>query len=121
MPKQVFSAILVMDSRKMVRAMRSQNPILTGWSRLYQAGPYYLDMSFKPEPEGLRLLGMVASTKIKAFGDAQIRLRQDDGNWIENPLESSGRFAVSVDQDQSCCLEVQIGQDVISLSNLDLN
>lgn len=120
MSRRLFSAILVMDSRKMVRALRSQNPPLSGWSRLYQAGPYYLDMSFKPETEGIRVLGQVASTKAKEFAEAPIRLYQDGGESLEGILEPTGRFAFSLAQTLPCCLEVEIGQEIIRLDGLDL-
>jgi hypothetical protein len=90
---QNYSAILVMDSRK-VRSIPRQSTLLSGWSRLYHAGPYYLDMSFKPDGDDLHLLGRVVSRLNQATQKGTIRLHQPGGSTTEYALEPTGPMAL---------------------------
>jgi hypothetical protein len=63
-----FEAVLVMDSRDATSSLRSQ-AFAAGWSRLYQAGAYYLDLSLKQDGDHTVLMGHV----LPPVGEHQVK------------------------------------------------
>ncbi len=120
-PPQTHSAILVMDSRKLIRSVRNQSVPLGGWSRLYQAGPFYLDMSLHLENNSVRLMGHMVGHKTKPFNSGLVRLKRSSGEWLEKPLEPSGRFSLALEPQEEYSLEFVLDNQNISLSKLELN
>ena len=115
-----YSAILVMDSRK-ARSIARPYPPLGGWSKLYHAGPYYLDMSFRPDGDDLRLSGRVVSRYNQVMSEGTIRLHQSGGNTTEYALEPTGQFTLTLSGDQSYGLEVVLDGDTVKVNRLELH
>ncbi|MDX2008098.1 MAG: hypothetical protein SFU83_22880 [Meiothermus sp.] len=114
-----YSAILVMDSRKVQSIIRPSSP-LGGWSRLYSAGPYYLDMSFRLDGDDLRLLGRVVSRHKQALDGGTIRLCELGGHTTEHDLEPTGQFTLTLSSRQAYGLEVLLDGDTVKVGRLEL-
>lgn len=118
---QTHSAILVMDSRNLIRPIRTQAAPSSGWSRLYQAGPFYLDISLRLVESEARLMGHMVSQKTPAFINGIVRLKRSSGEWLEKPLENTGRFTLALEPQEVYSLEFVIDNQNVNLSKLDLS
>jgi hypothetical protein len=112
-------AILVMDSRNVNLAVRHQAQASMGWSRLYQAGPYYLDVSLKPGEKEARLVGQVVSQDPSKLAEGMVHLTQPSGLTTQ-ALEPSGRFSFSITPDHTAqySIEVELGGEKIYIERL---
>jgi hypothetical protein len=105
----IYSAVLVMETRDSNRGLRTQ-AFAGGWSRLYQAGDYYLDLSFKPEVKNAVLIGRLLPSTPQERLEGRVKLRpMTGGEGLEAPLEPSGvfRFECNVSGDQALMVDLQ--------------
>lgn len=112
-----FEAVLVMDSREATPSVRSQ-AFIAGWSRLYQAGAYYLDLSLKRDGERAVLMGHV----LPPVGEHQVR-----GQVRVGPIESeaskvgpAGDFRLEVDLGSLRSLEVELETVRLTIGDLGI-
>ncbi len=119
-PGLVYQAILVMDSRNVRTALRNMAQSRAGWSQLYQAGPYHVDLNLKWDDAGARLVGQVISRERISFEHAQVYLKQDV-EQVQKPLDLSGRFSLDLATMGDCDLELHIQGEVICLDGLKLS
>lgn len=113
-----YSAILVLDSSK-TQIMKSSGIPITGWTRLYHAGPYHLDVNLRIEDRHLRLWGRVVNRLAHAVPQGLIRLRHTNRITGEIPLEASGHFSLLLDEPSKYSLEVKLGNDTVLLKGLE--
>ncbi|WP_299426512.1 hypothetical protein [uncultured Meiothermus sp.] len=116
----MYQAILVMDSRKLSTPLRNQAQPRAGWSQLYQAGPYHVDLSLKWDDAGAHLVGQVISREHISFEQAQIYLKQDRGH-LQKPLDLSGRFSLNLGSVSDCSLEIRIQGGLVCLDSLKVS
>ncbi|MDW8426701.1 MAG: hypothetical protein RMK51_12270 [Meiothermus sp.] len=77
-------AILIMSSEGTTRPGLRSAASSSGWTRLYQARDYYLDLSYKHDGEQGLLLGQVLREGGASFGTARVALLSPEGT----PLQS---------------------------------
>ncbi len=113
-----YTAVLVMDTRASTHTIRSA-PGEQGWSRLYHAGPYHVDLSVKGDSETNRIVGQVVGHRgIHQYGTGvQIEL---DGMPKNFHLDADGSFAFSIPKTPKCSLRFDLGDEVINLEQLVL-
>lgn len=76
-------AILIMTSEGATRpGLRSAAPS-SGWTKLFQARDYYLDLSYKPDGEQGLLLGQVLREGGTSFGSAKVALVGPQGTHLQ--------------------------------------
>lgn len=94
MGKPRYTAELRLESSGLAPTVRSLSYV-HGWSRLYQAGPYLIDLMLEPRRGGARLVGQVLPPEGIVDDDAGVRLR---GGGIERRtiLEDGGGFIVDL-------------------------
>jgi hypothetical protein len=106
-------AVLITDSREMASSVRSQ-AFIGGWSKLYQAGTYYLDLSLKMDGQAAVLLGHV----LPPVGEHQVKGRVRV-NRTQTELGSVGDFRIEVDAVQLKNLEVELENVALTVRDLD--
>jgi hypothetical protein len=82
-----YEAVLIMDAQRVSSSVRNQT-VSSGWSRLYQAGNYYLDLTLQLGSASPVLLGRV----VAVAGQNQIQ-----GDLNVNPSPGHGSGAITVD------------------------
>jgi hypothetical protein len=106
-------AVLITDSREMASSVRSQ-AFIGGWSKLYQAGTYYLDLSLKMDGQAAVLLGHV----LPPVGEHQVKGRVRV-NRTQTELGPAGDFRIEVDAVQLKNLEVELENVALTVRDLD--
>ena len=108
-----FEAKLVMDSRETTTSVRSQ-AFVGGWSKLYQAGAYYLDLSLKMDGQAAVLMGHV----LPPVGEHQVkgRVRLDERHEVS--IGTAGDFRIEVHPNHIGKLEVELEAAQLVISNL---
>jgi len=101
-----FEAVLVMDSRDATSSVRSQ-AFTAGWSRLYQAGAYYLDLSLKQDGDHTVLMGHVLPPVGEHQVKGRVRMAQLEGE-VDSNIGPAGDFRLRVDPGQLNGLEVEL-------------
>jgi hypothetical protein len=117
----IFDAVLVMETRSPNVGLRTQ-AFTGGWSRLYQAGDYYLDLSFKPEVKNAVLMGRLLPSAPQERLEGRVELRPiAGGEGIETSLESSGvfRFECNVSGEQALMVDMQ--GTILRVEPLEMN
>ncbi|MCX7783016.1 MAG: hypothetical protein N2318_05165 [Meiothermus sp.] len=77
-------AILIMTSEGATRpGLRSAAPS-SGWTKLFQARDYYLDLSYKHDGEQGLLLGQVLREGGASFGTAKVALLSPEGTSLQS-------------------------------------
>ncbi len=105
----IFNAVLVMETLNSSLGLRTQ-AFTGGWSRLYQAGDYYLDLSFKPDVKNAVLTGRLLPSTPQERLEGRVELRPvTGGDGVETPLEESGvfRFECSLSGKQALMVDLQ--------------
>ncbi|GIW25222.1 hypothetical protein [Meiothermus sp.] len=110
-------AILIMDSRDALSAVRSHN--LNGsWSRLYKVDKHYLDLSLKLEGTQAHLIGKLV-TPTQSKGSA--RLTAYDGSLLrEVELNASGMFRLPVPAAGVYHLEMSLDEQQFVVRSVDV-
>ena len=106
-------AVLIMDSRETTTSVRSQ-AFVGGWSKLYQAGTYYLDLSLKMDGQAAVLMGHV----LPPVGEHQVRGRVRV-NRTQTDLGPAGDFRIEIDPVQLKNLEVELENIALAVRDLD--
>lgn len=114
-----MEAILVMDSRTTSIAVRNQN-LGGAWSRLYKAGPYYLDLALKPGEHGATLIGQILSNKP---GEARgvVTLKSGFQPLASTSISPTGSFRIALDHPGEHLLEVVLQDQVIQVGKLEVS
>jgi hypothetical protein len=113
-----FEAVLVMDSRDTTSSVRSQ-AFAGGWSRLYQAGAYYLDLSLKQDGDHTVLMGHV----LPPVGEHQVKglVRiAEVGGQKDSSIGPAGDFRLEVQIGELQSLEVELETVRLSISDLGI-
>jgi hypothetical protein len=117
---QVIDAALVMDSRGSLTPLRTQ-AFAVGWSRLYHAGHYYLDLSLKPESKQVVLLGRLLPEMLDARLEGQVRLQAASGGKPRMVrLEAPGEFRFLCDTPGQHELLIELQNVIVRVHGLDL-
>lgn len=113
-----FEAVLVMDSRDTTSSVRSQ-AFTAGWSRLYQAGAYYLDLSLKQDGDQTVLMGHVLPPVGEHQVKGQVRVAQLEGEQGSS-IGPAGDFRLEVKLEALQGLEVELETVRLTISDLGL-
>ena len=113
-----FEAVLVMDSRDAAPSVRSQ-AFAAGWSRLYQAGAYYLDLSLKQDGDHTVLMGHVLPPVGEHQVKGLVRVTQAHGNMDSN-IGPAGDFRLRVDMGVMQGLEVELETVRLTIKDLGI-
>jgi hypothetical protein len=118
-----LEAVLLMDSHTTTVSVRNQ-AWTNGWSRLYQIGQYYLDLTLKSRP-GMpsvllgQLIGPRGSTQTPP---ARIRLTADDGCDLESTnVSARGELRVIPQRAGGLRLVLEFDAGAPMVSMLELN
>lgn len=111
-----YTAELKLESSGLAPTVRSLSPV-HGWSRLYQAGPYLIDLMLEPRRGGARLVGQVLPSDGIVDEDAGVRLL---GGGIERRtiLEDGGGFIVDLPAGNAFDLEIDLGETELLVSEI---
>jgi hypothetical protein len=112
-----FEAVLVMDSRDTTSSVRSQ-AFAGGWSRLYQAGAYYLDLSLKQDGNHTVLMGHVLPPvgEHQVKGAVRIALTEQASN-----IGPAGDFRLEIQPGEAQGLEVELETVQLTISDLGIS
>jgi hypothetical protein len=113
-----FEAVLVMDSRDTTSSVRSQ-AFAGGWSRLYQAGAYYLDLSLKQDGDHTVLMGHVLPPVGEHQVKGQVRISEQGGEKDSN-IGPAGDFRLEVKMGELQSLEVELETVRLTISDLGI-
>ncbi len=114
-----FEAVLVMDSRDTTSSVRSQ-AFAGGWSRLYQAGAYYLDLSLKQDGDHTVLMGHVLPPVGEYQVTGLVRIAQVGGDK-DSSIGPAGDFRLEVKLDEFQGLEVELEMVRLTISDLGID
>ncbi len=114
-----FEAVLVMDSRDTTSSVRSQ-AFAGGWSRLYQAGAYYLDLSLKQDGDHTVLMGHVLPPVGEHQVKGQVRISEQGGEKDSN-IGPAGDFRLEVKMGELQALEVELETVCLTISDLGIS
>lgn len=122
-PRRFLEAVLLMDSQTTAVSVRHQ-AWTNGWSRLYQIGQYYLDLTMKSRPGASsvllgQLVGPQGSTQAPP---ARIRLTADNGRDLASThVGPRGELRVTPNRvgGLRLVLEFDAGEPMVSM--LELN
>ncbi len=110
-------AILVMDSRSVLSAVRNHS--LSGsWSKLYRVDNHYLDLSLKIEGTEPLLVGKLV-TPTQTAGSARL-MAYDGGLLQEVELSASGMFRLPVPATGVYHLEMNLGEQHFVVRSVDV-
>ncbi|MCS7067899.1 MAG: hypothetical protein N2Z75_04120 [Meiothermus sp.] len=110
-------AILVMDSRNALRAVRNHS-VNGSWSRLYKVDKHYLDLSLKVEGTEPLLIGKLV-TPTQSSGQARL-MTCDGGVLQEVELSASGMFRLPVPATGVYHLEMSLGEQHFVVRSVDV-
>ena len=119
---QHLTAVLVMDSRAQEPSVRAQG--FTGaWSRLYQAGSYFVDLTLRHDDRGAVIFGQLIATDRIAPPGGLVRLDlTHNGVTVAAALvDTTGGFRLEVSSAGEHRLECQFGPDVVAVEALEIN
>lgn len=118
---KVIDATLVMDSRGRLTPVRNQ-AFAAGWSRLYHAGHYYLDLSLKAEQKQQVLWGRVLPSTVEMHLEGQVRLQASAGGKPRlATLTESGEFRLVFDTSGQHELLIELPGVTVRVQGLELN
>ncbi len=109
-------AILVMDSRNVLLAVRNQSQ--GSWSKLYKVDNHYLDLSLKLEGANALLIGKLV-TATQTEGSARL-MACDGGLLQEVELSASGMFRLPVPMAGVYHLEMSLGEQQFVVRSVDV-
>lgn len=112
-------AILVMDSRVKVLAVRSQK-ITGSWSKLFKMGNHYLDLSLRASDSKAVLLGKVVSPEGIDSGTVAL-LGEKGEDWGQAKLSTTGMFNLAIEQAGIYNLEMSIGHQQFVIRPVDVH
>ncbi len=113
-----FEAVLVMDSRDTSSSVRSQ-AFAGGWSRLYQAGAYYLDLSLKQDGDHTVLMGHVLPPVGEHQVKGLVRIAEVEGQK-DSSIGPAGDFRLEVKMGEFQALEVELETVRLTISDLGI-
>lgn len=107
-------ATLIMESNGFAPSVRSAT-FTQRWSRLYQAGPYFLDMTLKPEGKGALLQGQVLHQDGAALPADALMVLGSNG---EARLGATGDFQFFIDEVSELSLEARLNETAFVVEGL---
>ena len=113
-----YEAVLIMDSLETKSSVRSQ-AFSAGWSRLYQAGEYYVDLSLRLEGAHAVLMGHILPPVGACDLEGRVRLSHARGETVSE-LGRAGNFRLEVARGNLSGLEVDLGLETLSISDFGL-
>lgn len=106
-------AVLVMDSRSSLEALRSQN-ITAAWSRVYKLEEYYIDLNLKASSHSAVLMGQILPVT-KGLRGGSVDLKAPDGKVLQSLLVGgAGDFRCTVSYPGVYQLEIRLADRVLS-------
>lgn len=112
-------AILVMDSRVNVLAVRSLK-ITGSWSKLFKMGDRYLDLSLRAGDAQAVLLGKVVCPEGVSGGTVAL-VGEKGETWGQAKLSPTGMFNLAIEQAGIYNLEMSIGQQQFVIKPVDVH
>ena len=120
-------AVLLMESHGLAPNVRSSSfASMKVWSKLYQAGPYYLDVVLGPGERGLSLRGEILAADDSAV-PAEGRVTLHDGGGailssgsLNSRAGSEGAFTFDVERSGNYRVEVVLRNELLSVAGLNV-
>ena len=106
---------LLMESRGFSAGTRST--FSKTWSKLFQVGPYFVDVSCTPEGNQARFEGQVMREH-QVLSEGRINLK--GAKTLNTQLDDHGYFGVFIEEPGIHALELILGTDHFSINNLTL-
>lgn len=107
-------AILVMDSRSSLEALRSQN-VTAAWSRVYKLEGFYIDLNLKATDQTAVLLGQILPVT-KGLRGSSIDLKDQGGKVLQNlRVGGAGDFRCTLGYPGVYRLELHLADRVLAL------
>ena len=117
----IVDAILIMETRTPKAGLRMQ-AFTGGWSRLYQAGDYYLDLTFKPDAKNAVLLGRLLPSSPQERLEGRVELVPvAGGDGFEAPLHASGEFRFDCNASGEHALMVDLHGTTLRVQPIEMN
>ena len=113
-----FEAVLIMDSQATGSSVRSQ-AFSTGWSRLYHAGEYYLDLSLKQVGDRSVVMGYVLPPVGEHQVEGRVRIVHLAGE-TGSVIGAAGDFRLEMNRCALHGLEVQLPTVLLSVGDLSI-
>lgn len=114
-----LEASLLMESNGLAPAVRGAT-FYQSWSKLFQAGSYYLDLSFLPAGNSGTLQGQVLGGELLGSGEVTL-YRGDDSVAAHAQLSADGDFCLRVAETRPYRLAVMVGAVALSVGELALS
>lgn len=113
-------AVLVMESNGFAASVR-HTTFTKRWSRLYQAGLYFIDVTLQPDGTGSLLQGQVLHQDGAPLpDDAAVALDGEPGG-TRIPIGSDGDFAFRFDTASARTLQAELNGETFLLRELDVS
>ena len=112
-----MEATLVLESRGFAPQLRSA-PFSAGWSRLYQAENYVLDLSCKVQDKHSSLQGHIMLDSNPEIPVGSVTLLHADEELACATLDAFGQFQINIDRSGHFHLRVDVTSQSFSVSNL---
>lgn len=120
MKRSSYPGLLLMESHGLAPNVRSTSfASVKVWSKLYQTGPYFLDLTLVPGDGDLNLRGEILSSESSLPEDAQVTLFDRNGVSATTVL-GDGSFVLPLDQPGRYRLEVSFSEALLSVEGLDI-
>jgi hypothetical protein len=121
MSRTSHPSVLLMESHGLAPNVRSTSfASINVWSKLYQAGPYFLDLSLEPGEHNLDLRGEILSSDDPPLPtEAEITLYDEHGQRAVAQLGDAG-FSLPLDQAGLYRLEVSYEAAVLTVEGLKI-
>lgn len=114
-------AILLMESFGLAPDVRSTSfSSIKVWSKLYQAGPYFVDLMLRPGASALALRGEIMTESSTVPSEVTVTLRDHHGNAVSSTRASDGAFELEVERQGIYRLDVAFGRELLCLSELEV-
>lgn len=128
MTAPVRIATLLMESHGLAPDVRSTSfASRMVWSKLYQAGSYFVDLHLAPDERGLRLRGeIMTQTEAPLPSEGTVTLHNRAGEIVataileRDPLGGDAEFVFEIDEADGYHLEMVIDRETVSVAGLEI-
>ena len=111
-------AVLMMEAKGLAPAVRS-GALSKTWSRLYQGGPYQVDMMMSLEGDSARLVGqLIAADGPGLPGAGTISLFEGERLVELSPIDEAGSFMLDLAPEGCFSLEVGFPGETLRIADL---
>ena len=116
-----YPSVLLMESHGLAPNVRSTSFSSTQvWSKLYQAGPYFVDLMLGPGDRALALHGELMADSAPIPTEGTITLRDQQDTVVSTTTAIDGAFSLQPDNPGSFHLDLMFNQETLTLSGIEV-